>query len=335
MLISQIKTASGSVKLVVRNGDKANVLNGLNSTYELALYCANHKIKIADRITQLGLGDEVNLQQAFDEGRMLSPLSHPDPTHLHLTGTGLTHLGSASTRDEMHQQAKTQTDESLTDTKRMFLMGLENGKAPNNQVGAQPEWFYKGNGHCVTAPNQPLISPSFAKDGGEEPELAGLYIISDNGTPFRIGFALANEFSDHVTEQINYLFLAHSKLRPASFGPEILVGELPQDIQGRSRIIRDGVAIFDEPFVTGEANMSHYIHNLEHHHFKYDIFRQPADIHVHMFGTATLSFAKNIKTQSGDIFEISSADFGLPLRNAHQITSAPQNDNKLMPIETL
>lgn len=334
MHISQIKSTSGQVQVVVRNGDKAHILNNTASTYELALYCANHNIKIADRITQLGLGDETNLQHAFNENRILSPITHPDPTHLHLTGTGLTHLGSASTRDDMHQQAKAATDETLTDTKRMFLMGLEGGKAPNNQVGAQPEWFYKGNGHCVAAPNQPLVSPSFAKDGGEEPELAGLYIIANDGTPFRIGFALANEFSDHITEKVNYLFLAHSKLRPASFGPEIRIGDLPQHLAGTSKIIRNGKTIFDEPFVTGEANMSHYIQNLEHHHFKYDIFRQPADLHVHMFGTATLSFAKGIKTQNGDIFEIQSADFGLPLRNKHQITPA-KSDEKLITIAKL
>ena len=45
--------------------------------------------------------------------------------------------------------------------------------------------------------------------------MAGIYVIGDDGTPFRVGFALANEFSDHVTERINYLYLAHSKLRPA------------------------------------------------------------------------------------------------------------------------
>ena len=55
--------------------------------------------------------------------------------------------------------------------------------------------------------------------------------------------------------------------------------------------------------------------NLEHHHFKYDVFRQPGDVHVHMFGTATLSFADGIKAQAGDRFEIEAAPFGLPLIN--------------------
>ena len=61
--------------------------------------------------------------------------------------------------------------------------------------------------------------------------------------------------------------------------------------------------------------MSHTYANLEHHHFKYDIFRQPGDLHVHMFGTATLSVADGIKTEAGDVFEIEAPPFGLPLKN--------------------
>ena len=145
--------------------------------------------------------------------------------------------------------------------------------------------------------------------------MAGLYVISSDGTPFRVGFALSNEFSDHITERGNYLWLAHSKLRPASFGPEMLVGELPSDVQGMSRILRDGAVVWEKPFLSGEDNMSHTLANLEHHHFKYDIFRQPGELHVHFFGTATLSFADGIAPQEGDIFEIEAPGFGMPLRN--------------------
>ncbi len=136
-----------------------------------------------------------------------------------------------------------------------------------------------------------------------------------DGSPARVGWALANEFSDHVMERVNYLYLAHSKLRPASYGPEILVGDLPADIRGTSRIRRGGQVIWEKPFLSGEANMSHTFANLEHHHFKYGVFCQPGDVHVHMFGTATLSFADGIKTQAGDVFEIEAAPFGLPLVN--------------------
>ncbi|MCY1540182.1 hypothetical protein D9M68_758060 [compost metagenome] len=140
-------------------------------------------------------------------------------------------------------------------------------------------------------------------------------MIDQNGQPRRLGFALANEFSDHVTERVNYLYLAHSKLRACAFGPELLVGDLPTHIEGKSRIWRDGKLLWEKPFLSGEDNMSHAIANLEYHHFKYELFRKPGDVHVHMFGTATLSFADGIKTQPDDVFEIEASPFGVPLRN--------------------
>jgi hypothetical protein len=207
---------------------------------------------------------------------------------------------------------------------KMFRMGLEGGKPAKGQTGVQPEWFYKGNGTMAVAPGAALMSPAFAQDAGEEPEIAGIYVIGDDGAPFRVGFTLSNEFSDHVTERVNYLFLAHSKLRNASFGPEILIGDLPADIRGASRILRDGNLLWEKPFLSGEANMSHTIANLEHHHFKYSAFRQPGDVHVHMFGTATLSFGDGIRTEEGDVFEIEANGFGLPLRNTLAIAAEEQ-----------
>jgi len=193
-------------------------------------------------------------------------------------------------------------------------MGLEAGK-PERGPGCQPEWFYKGNGACLVGPGGELCSPDFALDGGEEPEIAGVYLIGADGNPRRLGFALANEFSDHVMERHNYLWLAHSKLRPAALGAELLLGPLPDDVRGFSRVIRNTKTIWEAPFLTGEANMSHSIANLEHHHFKYEVFRRPGDVHVHFFGTATLSFAHSITACVGDIFEIEAEPFVLKLQN--------------------
>ncbi|QBX99895.1 GguC protein [Rhodophyticola sp. CCM32] len=318
MLLSQIITPKGARHVVAREGTEAFTVNGVENVYDLALRCADAGTSLVACIEELGFGRSVDLAGALQEGRVLPPITHPDPAHLHLTGTGLTHLGSASTRDAMHQSPA--EDTALTDSMKMFNMGLEGGKPANGAAGAQPEWFYKGTGMAVVPPEGALISPDFADDGGEEPEIAGIYVIGAEGTPFRVGFALSNEFSDHVMEQVNYLYLAHSKLRPASFGPEILVGDLPEDIRGTSRIRRGDKTIFEGAFLSGAANMSHSIANLEHHHFKYGIFRQPGDVHVHMFGTATLSFAEGVRTEPGDIFEIEAPGFGLPLRNT--LTSA-------------
>lgn len=320
MLLSQVLQEDGSLAVVAREGSEAAVVRGAVSTYALAVEALDSGRSLAAVIAAHGLGEAVDLLALAAAGRMALPISHPDLSHMHLTGTGLTHLGSAATRNAMH--AKLDGAEVLTDSMKMFQMGLAEGRPAPGQVGVQPEWFYKGNGHTAVAPGAALTSPGFALDGGEEPELAGIYLIAADGTPARVGWALANEFSDHVTERINYLFLAHSKLRQASFGPEILVGDLPADVRGHSRIWRGGVAIFDKPFLSGEANMSHTFANLEHHHFKYDLFRHPGDLHVHMFGTATLSFADGVKPQAGDVFEIEAEAFGLPLRNPLAVAPA-------------
>ena len=311
MHLSQVTGPNGT-SVVAREG-QARVVNGVASVYDLALAAIAAGRSLADEVKARGLGEVVDLEKAAAEGRLQLPVTHPDPAHLHLTGTGLTHLGSASARDAMH--AKLNGEETLTDSMKMFRMGLETGRPAAGEVGAQPEWFYKGNGFAAVAPGATLTAPGFAEDGGEEPEIAGIYIVAPDGAVHRIGWALGNEFSDHVTERVNYLWLAHSKLRVASYGPEILVGELPADVRGSSRIRRGGQVIWEKPFLSGEANMSHTFANLEHHHFKYDLFRQPGDLHVHFFGTATLSVADGIKTQAGDIFEIEAPAFGLALTN--------------------
>ena len=96
---------------------------------------------------------------------------------------------------------------------------------------------------------------------------------------------------------------------------QLRLGDLPADVRGTSRIWRDGKLLWEKPFLSGEANMSHSLSNLEHHHFKYALFRQPGDVHVHFFGTATASFADGVVTQVGDAFEIEADAFRLPLRN--------------------
>jgi hypothetical protein len=318
----QLLNANGKRQVAVRVDNAFRHVKRTRSILELAHAAIEDRTSLVKIVEKRGLGKVLDIEAAYTEGRLLTPIDTHDPAHIHLTGTGLTHLGSAATRDAMHRKIDDAKEEALTDSMKMFRMGLEGGKPKKGQTGVQPEWFYKGNGTMLTGPGQPLLSPAFAQDAGEEPEIAGVYVIGPDGSPFRIGFALANEFSDHVTERVNYLFLAHSKLRPCSLGPELIVGDLPADIRGSSRILRKGKAIWEKPFLSGEDNMSHTIANLEHHHFKYAVFRQPGDIHVHMFGTATLSFADGVKTESGDVFEIEAPAFGLPLRNPLKIEKA-------------
>lgn len=289
----------------------AFVLSGAETTLQLAQQAIAAGLQLAELAEQ-------RKGAAFDlaEVTLLGPIDHPDSAHLLVSGTGLTHLGSAEGRDKMHKAAA--GGENLTDSMRMFLMGEEGGKPAPGTAGVQPEWFYKGDGSILVAQGAPLTMPSFAEDGSEEPEIAGIYLIDQHGQPVRLGFCMGNEFSDHVIERGNYLWLAHSKLRQAALAPELRLGALPDDVRGISRIRREGQVIWEKPFLSGEANMSHSIANLEHHHFKNTLFRRPGDLHVHYFGTATLSFSDGLRTQEGDVFELEADAFSLPLRNPLQ-----------------
>lgn len=318
----QRKNPAGQREVLAWDDAGCRVVQGAASVIEVARQAIAAGEGLAAAVAGFGGGEAVDTVAELEAGRLLTPIDDSDPNRILLTGTGLTHLGSAEGRDKMHKAAA--SGDQLTDSMRMFLEGLEGGKPSDGAIGQQPEWFFKGTGSHLVGPGTQLAQPPYARDGGEEPEIAGIYLIGPDGTPFRLGYCLANEYSDHVTERHNYLWLAHSKLRQASLGPELLLGELPTDVRGTSRIRRDGSVIWEKSFLTGEANMSHSLANLEYHHFKYAAFRRPGDIHVHFFGTATASFADGIVTQDGDEFEIEAAPFALPLRNRLTVSAEPE-----------
>src|SRR5262249_13969979 len=128
----------------------------------------------------------------------------------YVTGTGLTHKASVETRQSMHDASKGAAVE--TDSMKMYRIGIEGGRPARGKIGSSPEWFYKGVGSILRAHGEPLDVPSHGEDGGDEAELAGCYVISNDGEPFRVGIVQGNEFSDHVMESRNYLYLAQSKL---------------------------------------------------------------------------------------------------------------------------
>lgn len=323
MLLVQFTDLQGARRVAVLEQNTLRVIDGFSTTYTLARAAIAQKISLATLAGASVGATEYAYEEVARSARVLAPLDHDDAAHCFVTGTGLTHLGSADTRDAMHKKIDGAI-ETLTDSMQMFRMGVEGGKPAPGQTGVQPEWFYKGDGSVVCASEQPLTMPDFALDGGEEPEIAGLYLIGDDGQPYRLGYAIGNEFSDHITERQNYLYLAHSKLRMCGVGPALLVGELPAHVAGSSRIYdKDGAVRWEKPFVSGEQNMSHSIANLEQHHFKYSLFKRPGDVHIHFFGTATLSFADGISVAVGETFEIEAPQFGPPLRNRLAASSLP------------
>lgn len=308
---------------LVRDAERVQTLKGASSVYDLAWNAIEHGRSLEEEVSRYDLAGDVRYDVLVAEKRLLPPVDHPEPARFWITGTGLTHLGSAEARDKMHDLAHGENEADLTDSMKIFRMGIEGGKPPEGEIGVQPEWFYKGTGSCVVAPEADMPMPSFALAGGEEAEIVGLYLIGRDGNPWRLGFALGNEFSDQVTEALNYLYLAHSKLRACSIGPELLTGSLPEDVRGSVRVVRNDALVWEGEFLSGEENMSHSIRNLEHYHFRYDMFRRCGDLHAYFFGAPVLSCANGIVTEPGDRFEIDVPVFGRQLRNTLRRQSAP------------
>lgn len=320
MRLVQFKTADGArgVGLVSDDGDHLHPLKDTASVLDLASAAIARGKPMAELVRERAGAERIDYVGLLAEGRVLAPVDHPEPARFLVTGTGLTHTGSAAARDKMHVLTHGE-DADESDSLKIFRMGLEGGKPAAGEIGIQPEWFFKGVGTCVVPPGASLPMPAFAKAGAEEAEIVGLYLNGPDGRPYRIGYALGNEYSDHVTEAANYLYLAHSKLRSCSIGPELLIGELPEEVRGTSTIRRDGAIIWEQEFLSGEAHMSHSIGNLEHYHFRYPMHRRPGDLHAYFFGAAVMSYASGVQTAPGDEYEIQAPVFGKPLRNRMQL----------------
>jgi hypothetical protein len=177
----------------------------------------------------------------------------------------------------------------------------------------------------LRAHGEPLEVPNHADDGGEEAEIAGAYVIGPDGTPWRIGLLQGNEFSDHVMESQNYLYLAPSKLRSCALGPELVVGAGFAEVRGSVRVERGAAAVWEAAPVSGEEAMSHSLANLEHHHFKHQAHRRPGDVHLHFFGADDFSFRDRLRLEDGDVMVVAFEGYGRPLRNPLRIDRSPRS----------
>ena len=318
MHLVQIQNRTERRVAIVREPDLI-LLRNVDSILALAERTLSEASRLSEVVNGLMTAEALSYDDVY-EGRsdwhLLPPIDCPgEPRRIHVSGTGLTHLGSARDRQAMHVAPTAHDHAQMTDSMRMFEWGRERGRPSEGEIGVAPEWFYKGDGSIVQAPFGSLPIPGYAEDGGEEAEVAAIYLVAGDGTPWRIGMATGNEFSDHVFERRNYLNLAGSKLRRCSIGPELVVDARFDDVPGTVRILRKAESIWEKQIRTGERNMCHSLANLEHHLFKFALHRQPGMVHIHFVGADCLSFGEGIRLQSGDVTEIQFAEFGRPLRN--------------------
>jgi hypothetical protein len=295
---------------------RLRLVDRCSSIYELAQRAISAGMKLSELASQRARHEEIDYDPIYrgdSDWKLLPAIDHPEePARCLISGTGLTHVGSARNRQSMHAT----NGEQLTDSMKMFRWGVEGGRPAPGLIGTPPEWFYKGNGCLLRAHGESLEIPCFAEDGGEEAEIAGIYLVGPDRQPYRLGLAVGNEFSDHQFEKKNYLNLAGSKLRACALGPELVLDPEFESVPVAVTIERDGTTLWNKSFHSGDSEMCHSLENIEHHHFKYDVHRRKGDVHVHFFGTDCLSFSDNIRLEEGDVMQISAEGYGRPLRNS-------------------
>ena len=150
----QLESEAGERQCAVVHDDGSAVLiEGYSTTYELCLAALRAKKSMNEFIAPtIAKGAAVDYDAALEAGRVLAPIDHPDPAHSvrslacaqdvpysastlalpllcgssppqNVTGTGLTHLGSAAGRDKMHSGGEDKSAEkNLTDSMKMFNM---------------------------------------------------------------------------------------------------------------------------------------------------------------------------------------------------------------------
>ena len=155
---------------------RARLLDGVESVFQLALEALAAGTSLIGLIQKKAAGGWLDYEAIYrgqSAWRLLPAMDHPgEPARCLVSGTGLTHLGSAENRQKMHLARESE----LTDSMKMFRLGVEGGRPAPGGVGVAPEWFYKGCGTILRAHGEPLLAPAYGEDGGEEAEIAGIYI---------------------------------------------------------------------------------------------------------------------------------------------------------------
>src|SRR6185437_10288465 len=101
--LAQFIDESGKRALAVTARGESRLVKGARTTLDLARQAIAEGGSFRRLIADRGVGKPVDLARALKQRRMLAPIDHKDPAHVIVTGTGLTHLGSAEGRDKMHK----------------------------------------------------------------------------------------------------------------------------------------------------------------------------------------------------------------------------------------
>src|SRR5690348_11450 len=150
MRVVQIQNgASRRVALVEE--PQLKLITGFTSVYELAAAADSRGTSLSKLIRESARGETVDYDSIYSgksHWKLSTPIDHAqEPARCLISGTGLTHLGSAKNRQAMHSASEAE----LNDSMKIFKWGVEGGKPPPGKIGVAPEWFYKGNAAMLRA----------------------------------------------------------------------------------------------------------------------------------------------------------------------------------------
>src|ERR1017187_6309729 len=94
------------------------LLAGVSSIYELSKQAAESGTPLTELVKQRASGERLGYNPIYEcksPWRLLPPIDHPaEPARCLVSGTGLTHLGSAKNRQQMHSASEAELDRKST-----------------------------------------------------------------------------------------------------------------------------------------------------------------------------------------------------------------------------
>ena len=138
MHLVQIQNQTERRVAVVREPELV-VLREVDSTLALAERALREGRKLSELAADLATGQSLSYDALYEgrsDWKLLSPIDcRENPHRIHVSGTGLTHLGSARDRQAMHVAATAKEQAQMTDSMRMFEWGRQKGRPPEGEIG--------------------------------------------------------------------------------------------------------------------------------------------------------------------------------------------------------
>src|SRR5687768_13870532 len=104
-------------RVAVVDEPRLRVIGGFTSVYSLAQAAIAGGTTITDVIRRHSTGEVLDYEEVYagrSAWRLLLPIDHPEaPARCLVSGTGLTHLGSARDREAMHTSAPKELTDSM------------------------------------------------------------------------------------------------------------------------------------------------------------------------------------------------------------------------------